>query len=64
MKGRLKKPLALAGDDKLRSKGKPDQANGKIKQVAKMNVVRLDQATKEARLKSSLMNNVSGRYPT
>jgi hypothetical protein len=58
-KAESKRPPALAGGEKLRAEGKSDQAIGKVKQVAKKSVVRVDQAIKRsARLKSSLMNIV------
>ena len=50
VKGRIKEAAgALTGNGKLRAAGKTDQAIGKVKQIAKKVVDRVDQAAKKAR---------------
>jgi uncharacterized protein YjbJ (UPF0337 family) len=50
VKGRIKEAAgALTGNDKLRAEGKTDQAVGKVKQVAKKAVDKVDQAIKQVR---------------
>ena len=50
VKGRIKEAAgALTGNDKLRAEGKTDQAIGKVKQIARKVVDKVDQAEKKAR---------------
>ena len=49
VKGRIKEAAgALTGNDKLRAEGKTDQAIGKVKQIARKVVDKVDQAEKKA----------------
>jgi uncharacterized protein YjbJ (UPF0337 family) len=48
VKGRLKEAAgALTGNDELRAEGKSDQAIGKVKQIAKKAVDKVEQAVKK-----------------
>jgi uncharacterized protein YjbJ (UPF0337 family) len=50
VKGRVKEAAgALTGNDELRAEGKTDQAIGKVKQVAKKVVDKVDQVVKKVR---------------
>jgi uncharacterized protein YjbJ (UPF0337 family) len=50
VKGRLKEAAgALSGSDELRAEGQTDQAIGKVKQVAKKAVDKVQQAVKKVR---------------
>jgi uncharacterized protein YjbJ (UPF0337 family) len=49
-KGRIKEAAGvLTGNNKLRAKGKADQAVGKVKQVAEKAVAKVKQVTKKRR---------------
>ncbi len=50
VKGRLKEAAgALTGNDELRAEGKTDQTIGKVKQIAKKAVDKVEQAVKKVR---------------
>ena len=50
VKGRIKEAAgALTGNDKLRAKGKADQAVGEVKQLAEKAVEKVEKAVKKIR---------------